>query len=122
MLSKTDRYDHMDTQRKVSRKHAILLMVSAGILAPVIYLCLLIRQPLWLFHEQDFRESNLVIKRVEGFRTSKGRLPESLEELGINGLSKQIFYQKAGDNDYEIWFSIALGESEVYESSTKSWR
>ncbi|HEY4359192.1 MAG TPA: hypothetical protein VGN16_25820 [Acidobacteriaceae bacterium] len=81
----------------------------------------LVHRPLWLWNWQDFRNGNLAIQRVEAFRTEKGRLPDSLEELGANDLSEQIYYQKVDAQNYEVSFGIALGESEVYKSSTKRW-
>jgi hypothetical protein len=68
------------------------------------------------------REGSLIVGRVEAFRSAHGRLPNNLEEIDTRGLSDQVFYQKLDSNNYEVWFSIALGESEVYDSSAKRWR
>jgi hypothetical protein len=111
----------MNPQKRVSRKQTVGLTIGAAILIAALGVSLLTQQPIWLFHWQDFRDGNLVVKRIESFRAERGRLPDSLEELGTKDLSDQIFYQRVGDHNYQVWFSIALGESETYESSTKQW-
>ncbi len=110
-------------QRTPNRqKKAIQLFIVLTILVSLVYGGLLLWQPLWLFHRRDLRDGNLIVKRVELLRKAQGRLPNSLEEMNLNGLSDQVFYQKTDAKHYEVWFSIALGESEVYDSNTKQWR
>jgi len=112
----------MNREKRISRKQAVILAIAGIALILALGVSLLTRQPVWLFHRQDFRDGNLVVKRIEDFRAKKGRLPTSLEELGTKDLSDQIFYQRLDDQNYQVWFSIALGESEIYESSTRQWR
>jgi hypothetical protein len=112
----------MNMQKRISRKHAFGLAIAGGIFISVTCVSLLTQKPIWLFHWQDFRGGTLVVKRIKSFRVERGRLPNTLEELGRNDLSNQIFYQRVDEQNYQVWFSIALGESEVYESSTKQWR
>ena len=112
----------MIQRRTNPRRNVIRIIIVLTILIPLVYVCLLFWQPLWLFHRRDLHDGNLIVKHVESFRVARGRLPNSLEELGTQGLSDQVFYQKIDDNTYEVWFSIALGESEIYDSSTKVWR
>jgi hypothetical protein len=83
---------------------------------------LFIWQPVRIFHWQDFRNGNAIITRVEAYRGAHGRLPDTLGEAGINDADNQIFYRKAEDNDYVIWFGTFLGESETYDSRTKEWQ
>jgi hypothetical protein len=104
------------------RRKFILLLVVPAILVPLVCVSLFLWQPLWLFHRRDLRDGNVVVEHVESFRREQGRLPNSLEELGIQGLSDQLYYQKVDAKNYQVWFSIALGESEVYDSSTGQWR
>jgi hypothetical protein len=112
----------MNRQKRFSRKQAITGFVAAVILISALCVSLLTQKPIWLFHWQDFHDGNLVVKHIESFRAERGRLPDSLEELKMKDLSDQIFYQKVDSKNYQVWFSIALGESEVYESDTKQWR
>lgn len=78
-------------------------------------------QPTWLFHWNDFRTGRKIISRVESFRISDGRLPETLEEIGVADPNLRIFYRKTNDNEYIVWFGTTLGESETYNSRTKKW-
>lgn len=103
-------------------RKAIRLVIVLAILISLAYGCLLFWQPIWLFHRRDLRDGNLIVNRVESFRAARGRLPNNLEELGTQGLSDQVFYQKTDANNYEVWFSIGLGESEIYDSNTGGWR
>jgi hypothetical protein len=100
----------------------IQLTITVMILTSLVYGCLVFWQPTWLFHRREFRDGNLIVKRVDAFRAARGRLPNSLEEVNLQGLSDRVFYQKTDADHYEVWFSIALGESEVYDSASKQWR
>lgn len=109
----------MIPRNKNSRVKALWLAI---ILIATGSLSFMVGQPLWLFHWQEFRDGNRIVKSVESFRIAHGRLPNSLEELGAHASSDQLFYQKIDENNYEVWFSIALGESEMYDSRTKQWQ
>lgn len=70
------------------------------------------------------RESNAseVIRAVERFRETTGRLPNSIEEAGIHGDEEgPVHYEREGDEEYTIWYGKAIGASRIYSSSTKSW-
>ena len=111
----------MSQQRKIRRKKAARIIVFSILLVWVLSGYLWLCQPLWLFHWQAFQAAKQIVNCVEEFRKAKGRLPDTLEEVGTQGLSDQIFYLKVDDRNYEVWFSIAFGESEIYDSSTKRW-
>jgi hypothetical protein len=95
----------------------ILLAVTICFVAAATFL----RQPTWLFHWSDFRTGNRIIAQVEAFRQSHGRLPETLEEVGITDPNPRVFYRKTNDHEYVVWFGISVGESEAYDSSTRKW-
>ena len=78
-------------------------------------------QPVWLFHHYDFRTGNEIVSRVEVFRASNGRLPETLKEVGMDDQVK-VFYQKISDDEYCVWFGTTLGESDTFNSRTKEWK
>lgn len=78
-------------------------------------------QPVWLFHWREFRVGNSVITRVEAFRASHGRLPETLEEVGITDPDLTVYYCKAEKDEYYVWFGTTLGESETYDSRARKW-
>ncbi len=62
---------------------------------------------------------NLVIQNIEDFRQKKGRLPNSLDELGIH--DDELFYNKWDSVNYMVWYGTSLGESVTYYSDTKKW-
>ena len=76
-------------------------------------------------YRAEFKKGEEAIARIENFRKEKGRLPESLAEVGIKAdESGPIYYQKESDTKYAIWFTIGPGpgNSMVYESDTKKWK
>jgi len=80
-----------------------------------------LRRPAWFFNWHDFRTADEIISRVERFHTRNGKLPDSLEEVGIKNPDLNVFYSKLAPNEYTVWFGTILGESETYNSRTKKW-
>ncbi len=78
-------------------------------------------RPIWMFHWSDFREGEVVILKAEEFRAKNGRLPTDLAELGNDESVARVFYRKLGADEFEVWFGLELGESEIYNSQTKRW-
>jgi hypothetical protein len=84
---------------------------------------LFVSDPLWLFHRGQLRTGNEIIARVDAFRASHGRLPENLEEIGINDPDLTVYYRKVNDEEYLVWFGrYSVGESEIFDSRTKKWQ
>ena len=99
---------------------AVLAVVAWSALA--IAIGLFVWEPDWLFHRDELRAGNEIVARVEAFRTSHGRLPESLEDIGINDTDLEVYYRKVSEEEYIIWFGkYSLGESETYNSRNKKW-
>lgn len=63
-----------------------------------------------------------VVSRVEAFKATHGKLPDSLSDIGIKETEDgPIYYQEISDDRYEVWYGAALGESVTYDSQTKEW-
>ena len=65
-----------------------------------------------------------VVAKVENFRQINGRLPESLQEIGIQVKSLSdppVYYLKKDSDHYIVWYGLSLGESMAYDSQTKQW-
>jgi len=75
----------------------------------------------WLFHWTDFKTGNDAISRVESYRKSHGRLPNTLEDVGLVDPELRVFYQTIGNDQYCVWFGTWLGEAQSYDSRTKKW-
>lgn len=70
---------------------------------------------------QEYAE--MLIEKVENFKKENTRLPKGLSELGlIDKMNGPAFYQLETDSTYIIYFGLSLGESKIYESTTKKWR
>ncbi len=68
-------------------------------------------------------KGNEVVAKVENFRNEKGRLPNSLTEIGtVETESGPIYYEKKSESKYILWFGKELGESVTYDSDTKQWK
>jgi hypothetical protein len=101
----------------VGARRFVWLLILLGLGA--IYIC--VWRPVWLLCWPEFRAGNRIISRIDTYRNTHGRLPESLDEIGISD-SNGVYYQKSGSNDYVVWFGTTLGESETYDSHTKKWK
>jgi hypothetical protein len=55
-------------------------------------------QPVWLFHWRDYRVGNDIIARVDAFRRAHGDLPDTLEDVGVNG-DLRVYYCKVSDDE-----------------------
>jgi len=65
-----------------------------------------------------------VVAKVEKFRQVNGRLPDSLQEIGIEVKSLSdppVYYLKKSSDHYIVWYGLNLGESMTYDSHTKLW-
>jgi hypothetical protein len=70
----------------------------------------------------DFNKGNEIIRKIEAFKKSTGKLPDKLEDIGENIKDESpIFYEKIDTDKYEIWFGTTLGSSCVYKSETGKW-
>lgn len=68
------------------------------------------------------RHAALIIEKVENFRNVNGRLPETIEEVGMDGTQDRLsFYVKTGEDKYEVSYGLDVGISMVYDSKTKRW-
>lgn len=73
--------------------------------------------------DTKLKQGNEVAAKVEKFRSDKGRLPDSLSEIGIAETeSGPIYYKKESETKYILWYGKDLGESATYDSDTKQWK
>lgn len=74
-------------------------------------------------YNEKIKQGKVVVTKVEIFRNEKNRLPNSLNEIGIEETeSGPIYYRKESESIYIVWFGKQLGESETYDSDTKEWK
>jgi hypothetical protein len=65
--------------------------------------------------------SNAIVLRVEEFKRANGRLPNSLQEVGVEEYENCPSYCKTKDNGYLVWYGARFGQSDAYDSRTKKW-
>jgi hypothetical protein len=110
-------------QRKLlnTPQRVVLGCVSAIALAIVLLLGWVFAPPQLLYRRQ-LKTGNLIVSRVEAYRTSHGDVPDSLEALGVDEESVKVFYRKENAQRYIVWFGTTLGESMTYDSDTRKWQ
>ncbi len=99
---------------KVIKRFILCILAAVVILAAGVYLA---------HYAEDVQlrsQGNLIVEKIEKFRTIHGRLPSNLTDVGIpdNG---PIYYEKRDENEYVVWYGKRLGESEMYNSKEKEW-
>lgn len=102
-------------------RHVLIVVVSLVVLAGIVLGLFLSWRSDWLFHWREFGTGNQIVSRVNVFRMSHNRLPETLNELGVDDRDLKIFYRKVSNDEYCVWFGTTLGDSEIYNSRTKRW-
>ena len=67
-------------------------------------------------------EAIRVVNKVEGYQKKNSRLPDSLRDIGLKeNESGPVYYKKNDDRSYMVWYGLSLGESEVYDSRSRTW-
>ncbi len=73
--------------------------------------------------KNKIKTGNEIVNKIEKFRKDKGKLPETLSEIGIEEKEEgPIYYKKESETKYILWFGTTLGESITYDSDTKEWK
>jgi hypothetical protein len=73
---------------------------------------------------KDGREKlgNEVYNKIENFRQSNGRVPESLREINVEEkMEGPIYYQRETDSTYILYYGGTLGESIVLDTVSGKW-
>ena len=92
----------------------------------------------WFFYlrfereRQLMREGDILIERIEKFRTEHSRLPNSFKEMGIEetGLmggccgegADLLYYDKIDSLHYIVSFGMSIDYNRTYYSENKQWR
>lgn len=102
----------------LSRVKYIVIALPICVAGVVLILWLL---PNRLAFRSELREGNMIVSRVESFKSKNGRLPDDLKQVGIDDENLKIFYRKEDDKRYIVWFGTTLGESVTYDSQFGKW-
>lgn len=78
--------------------------------------------PIWR-ERQLIRQAEPIQASLESYRQQYGQYPDSLKQIGIVVWEDgPIYYQRRSDTSYILWFGRELGESTVFDSTTRAWR
>ena len=74
--------------------------------------------------ENDYYERGAqLITKIEKFRNDKKRLPDTIEELGIEEpMNDGPYYEKKDSAKYVVFFSIGFDNTLIYYSDKKEWK
>jgi hypothetical protein len=106
--------------RRLNRKNSKFVFISILLLSFVVICFFFLRDSR---EERLIKEGNKLVSKIEYYRTKHNKLPNSLEDIGIeetDGLDV-LYYSKKDSIHYIIWFGMDLGESTTYYSDTKTW-
>lgn len=101
--------------------HRLILFVFS------IFICLFCFCFFWLKNAQEnnlMREGNVIVLKIEQYRKTNNRLPNTLSDIGIkekDEANPPLFYVKRNSVHYTVSFGISLDESKIYYSDTKKW-
>lgn len=100
-------------------------MIEIGLLVVSVLIVLVI---VALFLHSDERNEykkrgTYLIDKIETFRQSEHRLPNSFEELGLEEpMSVGPYYEKIDSVNYVVFFAIGFDETLIYYSDKKEWK
>ena len=67
-------------------------------------------------------EGDLLIEKIERFRSQHNRLPINMEDMGIKEKEEdQLHYNLIDSNRYIVSFGYGVGESIIFHSETGKW-
>ncbi len=68
-------------------------------------------------------KGNLLIEKVELYKSQNSRLPKSLEELNIEPeMGEGPYYEKIDSVKYIVYFNIGFDNTFTYFSDTETWK
>ena len=99
------------------------MKLKFGLTITVLLALILISLSCSLNGKDKMRTGNEIVNKIENFKKAKGKLPETLSEIGIEEKEEgPIYYKKESETKYILWFGTTLGESVSYNSDTKEWK
>ncbi len=84
----------------------------------------------YFFYLKDYRynrlikEGNKIVVKISKYKRKEGKLPNSLNDLGIDIIDEsdpELCYMKIDGNNFILSFSISIDETYFYYSDSKKW-
>lgn len=98
------------------RKSYILIALVGGCIAMIVFSIANNRE------DRLIRLGNQYVAKINKYYLAKGKLPNSLSEVGgMDSEEGPIYYERKDTSSFILWFGTTVGESITYRSTTKSW-
>jgi len=69
------------------------------------------------------REGRSLIDKIETFRQTEHRLPNSVKELGLEEpMNNGPYYEKKDSINYIVFFAVGFDETYIYYSDKNEWK
>jgi hypothetical protein len=104
---------------RVKRLALLTFAVIATLVAAILSIRFVPDKIIW---HSEINQGNEVVRKVELFRRTHGKLPSTIADLTVsNSLADRFYYQRCDENRYIVWFGTTLGESLTYDSGSRDW-
>lgn len=98
----------------MNRKYIILLVIIGALIS----IAMLINRR----EDRLKKQGQVVINKVDNYKTTHGYYPKALNEIGIKSTEEgPLFYERKDSLGYILYFGTSLGESKVYYPDTRTW-
>ena len=100
------------------------IMKATRIVLVIVIMLLLVLHLLSVQEDRGYeRRGQVLIDKVEAFRQAEKRLPENVEELGLEEETNQgPYYEKMDSASYVVFFNIGFDDTKIYYSDKKEWK
>ena len=94
------------------------------ILSIVVFAFIIVMYGLHKKAEHDYQEKGTqLIAKIENFKQLEKRLPNTIEELGIEEpMNEGPYYEKKDSVKYVVFFNIGFDNTLIYYSDKKEWK
>ena len=99
-------------------------MKATRIVLAIVIVLLLVLHLLSVQEDRGYeRRGQVLIDKVEAFRQVEKRLPENVEELGLEEETNQgLYYEKRDSASYVVFFNLGFDNTKIYYSDKKEWK
>ncbi len=102
----------------MKRKLTIIIFISILIIVPV-FIYELQRQE----NNDYYRRGSFLINKIETFKQIEKRLPDNIDELGLEEpMGEGPYYEKKDSINYIVFFNIGFDDVKIYYSNKKEWK
>lgn len=100
------------------------ILIKIGLLVVSILIAITIVLFMQNIEKNNYQKCGAVlIDKIETFRQTETRLPNSVKELGLEeSMNSGPYYERKDSVNYVIFFTIGFDETLIYYSDKKEWK